>query len=489
MYYQKFGISNFRCINDQTDIEIRPITLNIGPNNSGKSTLLKSLELLRRSSLNNQHNSQIISAIKSRQMPELGSPTSFLFNNQVPFSYFLYIKNEDLPSELNHHEVKIKISYKFKTISNLSGNSKTDAYLDKEGIITQLDLYINKELTITFYTDILDQVHSYQNGNADYYSNGYILITNNLYFGLLFNTLTPLKFTTSKFPVEFPDNTFVIPKELISFFSNTLYKYHLKLNKCGENLLTSILEQVVDFQDKISSYQFINLKRTSEKRYIDQSDEQLFENCLSLFHEGAKFSDILPLIDKLFVLFDIPKHYKISHSSDYGYQIQLSSDKVNYRNIKDYGSGINQLLTILLTILNNRETDALSNYSILKINNEPFSSSLIIVEEPESNLHPNYQTKLADMFLFLNQNLNLNFLIETHSEYLIRRFQVLIAKKQINPEDLVINYFWKDPVRSTRICKQIYFKENGRLSDSFEKGFFDETISTQLNLLKLNTLN
>ena len=44
---KKIGVENFRVFKDYTEFEIRPITLLIGPNNSGKSSLSKLLLLLK----------------------------------------------------------------------------------------------------------------------------------------------------------------------------------------------------------------------------------------------------------------------------------------------------------------------------------------------------------------------------------------------------------------------------------------------------------
>lgn len=43
----KIGIQNFRTFKDYTEFEIRPLTVLIGPNNSGKSSLTKFILLLK----------------------------------------------------------------------------------------------------------------------------------------------------------------------------------------------------------------------------------------------------------------------------------------------------------------------------------------------------------------------------------------------------------------------------------------------------------
>jgi AAA15 family ATPase/GTPase len=43
---KKISIKNFRVFKDQQEMEFKPITILVGPNNSGKSTIFKSLKLI-----------------------------------------------------------------------------------------------------------------------------------------------------------------------------------------------------------------------------------------------------------------------------------------------------------------------------------------------------------------------------------------------------------------------------------------------------------
>jgi len=44
---KKIGIENFRVFKDYTEFKLAPITVLTGPNNSGKSSLIKLLSLLK----------------------------------------------------------------------------------------------------------------------------------------------------------------------------------------------------------------------------------------------------------------------------------------------------------------------------------------------------------------------------------------------------------------------------------------------------------
>ncbi len=72
-------------------------------------------------------------------------------------------------------------------------------------------------------------------------------------------------------------------------------------------------------------------------------------------------------------------------------------------------------------------------------------NSILCIEEPETNLHPRLQTTIADILKDANEKFKINFIVETHNEYMLSRFQNLIAEEKLNAKklskQLSINYF------------------------------------------------
>ena len=101
------------------------------------------------------------------------------------------------------------------------------------------------------------------------------------------------------------------------------------------------------------------------------------------------------------------------------------------------------------------------------------------------HLHPRFQSLLADMFVEAYQNYNIHFIIETHSEYLVRRLQVMVADKEtaLLPDNVSINYIDKDESGLSH-NRQIKIQEDGRLSEPFGPGFFNEADSLAMEILK-----
>ena len=114
--------------------------------------------------------------------------------------------------------------------------------------------------------------------------------------------------------------------------------------------------------------------------------------------------------------------------------------------------------------------------------------NIFIIEEPEANLHPNFQSKLAKFFTWIPKYfLSTNIILETHSEYLIRNLQFLIANNKVKEKQCVIYNFSNDKyvTPSNPKVREITIKSDGQLSDGFTKGFLDEAIKLQFKLRQI----
>ena len=85
--------------------------------------------------------------------------------------------------------------------------------------------------------------------------------------------------------------------------------------------------------------------------------------------------------------------------------------------LADLGYGYHQVIPILIQIIINYR-DSQNESAIIPGGCE---ENVIIIEEPESNLHPNLQSLLADLFIDAASKFKIQFILETHSEYLVRK--------------------------------------------------------------------
>jgi hypothetical protein len=111
---------------------------------------------------------------------------------------------------------------------------------------------------------------------------------------------------------------------------------------------------------------------------------------------------------------------------DSPFQIKVGSQSPQF-NLVDVGYGVSQVLPILVDSLNAEK------------------KSTFLLQQPEVHLHPRAQAELGTFFGLLVKEHKKQFIIETHSDYLIDRLCMDIRdNKTIKPKDVVILYFEKD---------------------------------------------
>jgi energy-coupling factor transporter ATP-binding protein EcfA2 len=495
------SISNFRSFGEPVNVESKRITLNIGPNNCGKSTYSKFLELLKHSiEYNNgmqSDNYNSLSKLHTFGVSNFGRINELLHNNAENdlLSFSLTVPNEFKPDELLDHQLQIRYKYKFYNV-NPTGTRQAllpeanSVFVRSEslpGIATlwSIEIIINDDTIISLEdTERYFLVHVNPDIEESYKS----LRIN----WPLLNEVVPFTLESEKESLEIDEKDYEIDQGVFlgkSCFSkifenyksdeDNIFNFIFQLSKKTEDFLQ-------DWNEKITNIHFIDLTRMNQARNINNSSNPLLLKCMLDYFTFMGHREFHRGMDEILPLFNLSKEILIERDPNYGFMVFLKDELGNFRNLADFGSGINQLLPMfILTSLSPKK-----DLNKLFWNKAPETfqeKSTVVIEEPEINLHPSFQSKLADMFMILSLNSKINFIIETHSEYIVRRFQYLVASKKLNNDDIVINYFWKDGTQTK--CKQIYFKDNGGLTDTFENGFFDESLSLQLELLKFNSLN
>lgn len=169
--------------------------------------------------------------------------------------------------------------------------------------------------------------------------------------------------------------------------------------------------------------------------------------------------------------------------------------------LADEGFGITQLVSMLLqieTTIMYPKTPKTNNWFGMDAfrdfidDDNKTEEYTIAIEEPEIHLHPAYQSLLADMIVEAYKKYNIHFIVETHSEYLIRKLQVLVAGKGDNPDlqisndDVSVLYVNspKDVAdKDMPQVKKIEIYKDGYLDDTFGPGFYDEATNLSQELL------
>lgn len=373
--------------------------------------------------------------------------------NKTILPFFVFYKEDKLREiipEENFIDTLIRIqSYKKELLANY-GEDWKDSFLK-----LQLN-EISRNSFFPFYNKI--------NEKNDFFS-----------FALLSPILLFQNFKNSKestLKTMYLNNDYLSDYSLTNFFVNEFIK----------NGINSGINSLFETYDQL---EFVPSSRSNIKRILfDNKERNFFEKCVEKINKIGLSKEALFFLKKNLLQFGIANDIFI----DFDENTSLTTVKLSIGDshifLADVGYGISQLLPILLRIginITENEPDYLFRWY--------FETSIIVIEEPETNLHPALQSKLADLFIECYEKYDIQFIIETHSEYLIRKLQYLIAKKEFKAEDAVIYNFRKASVDNEEIVKRIDIDENGGLSENFYPGFFDESDNLALALFNLSHKN
>jgi hypothetical protein len=136
------------------------------------------------------------------------------------------------------------------------------------------------------------------------------------------------------------------------------------------------------------------------------------------------------------------------------YEVWVRRDNV-VSNLKDVGVGVSQVLPVIVAALHA----------------EPHH--IVLVEEPESHLHPLAQSLLAELFVGVSKERGIQFIVETHSEHLFRRMQTLIAREEIRPSDCAL--YFVDKVGAEARFRSLEADDLGRVKN-WPPHFFGDSL-------------
>ncbi len=171
--------------------------------------------------------------------------------------------------------------------------------------------------------------------------------------------------------------------------------------------------------------------------------------------------DIQTKVNEWFERFEILYELKVSEFGD----VQLAGKYISIalidKNTKtpvtlaDVGFGINQLLPVIIE----------------GIASPP--NTIICVEQPEIHLHPRLQAHMADLIIDTSTVENgKQWIVETHSELLIRRIQRRISEGTLKPNDVSVLYV--NPGDEGSKIEVLELDDDGNFTDEWPHGFFDE---------------
>lgn len=169
--------------------------------------------------------------------------------------------------------------------------------------------------------------------------------------------------------------------------------------------------------------------------------------------------------------FEIGEDFKVETIQGEGYTAVLTRSDQTELHLADLGMGSIQLVVLLLRLA-----------IAIKRSEHSGTKPTIIVEEPEQNLHPAKQSQLAELLYEVSTEYGIRFIVETHSEYLIRRSQVIVAENSDKEEwknPFAVYYFPEDSVPY-----DMKYTKSGRFEEKFGEGFFDAASELNMRIIR-----
>jgi hypothetical protein len=243
-----------------------------------------------------------------------------------------------------------------------------------------------------------------------------------------------------------------------------------------DSIWNKIMKSFRDYFD-FTSIHYVSNRNTNiaSNRSIVKNSHKDFYNDIELFKNLTLHNDveILEFFKVWVKRFNIAEDVDISLIESGVCTIKLKKGNKLF-NIADEGLGSSRILQLLIKICSIAEEDKI--YRQTSNSDSSFFSKIILLEEPETGLHPAFQSKLASLLIDAFHKFNIQFIVDSHSEYMIRSFQVNVVKEYISPDEIQIYYLYHPDLipegelqsYPINICK------DGALTKNFGSGFFDE---------------
>lgn len=456
---EKIKLQNFKLHKDTT-LEIKPITIFIGQNNSGKSSIFQALQLIKQNLKTRERRDitwdrygQSISGQLIPPKSELERSDNLKFDQNIISKqpYPEYYLNPNQLIDIGTYDDVLRKDGKFIGIS-LYGNVIAEKRALKEAGIENIQIHYEMK----FRNNALNHHNGEIRGGQFHlewdWNEGREKSNNQI----------SLKIDGIKFSV---DTQNVISEPIRSSGSSYEQNIPYESQANAEELKDSI---VYSIKDIIGSIHAIYGLRGFEETSYPLSDTPPPDTDFMLLHDRSRaINSLLPynreLESQLSAWFKKLLGVEISFELLPGKTVKIKAKNAyGETSFINEGLGIHQLLFMFLPI-------AMSP-----------SSHTFLIEEPEAHLHPKAQSEITSTFIKILKSESKQFLIATHSEHILFGFLNALAKKEISLDDIVIYYF-KNENGVSEITK-LNIDEYGRVAGGLP-GFFEQNIRNVIDYL------
>lgn len=418
----KFFLKDVRCFADENEFEIRPITLLVGENSTGKSTLLgcfqamsNSLEHRYRIDPNIDFNVEPYQMGTFYDIVRRSNPKKKNFElgieyeiNGKPLQYFLTFQKEDKRSESTVNLARWKfesgqITF-LPTEQNIRRAKRGEVHVREKG-----DNQFVVEWPSDFFNRVsylLNDPHFLIRGAEDTHFDGE-------------SEEDRLSAVEKKFIDFLKAQKFLL--DAPSFFRRFDVHSIAPIRSKPLRTYNPLKDRETPDGSEIPMT-LMNLSRSNKKGWDD-----LRKRLVAFGKSSGLFSDL------------VVRHLGRSSSEPFQLQVRVRGPKTN---LMDVGYGVSQVLPILVRILNAEE-------------------ATFLLQQPEVHLHPKGQAELASLLVSIYETNHNSFVIETHSDYMVDRVRIEIMKKRINADDVSLIYL--EPAGNKVKVRNIKFDDQANM--------------------------
>ena len=447
---KKISLSNFKAFHEMKDLEIKNLTVIVGKNSCGKSSLMQSLLLLKQT-LDSQNNTPLCldgKYLKFSNLKELSFGLPKI--NSAKIGYELFLDNEEDNDE-DKISGRIKIGYKNTRIEEgyTPSLSEYKVSIDKESenLITSFTK-ISKAKAKSLAENFIK--HFEEEGKTE-------LSDVKVLFHKFLPEYIQLKFERMNSEEKLEKKVIKIPffavmdeeMELNSLLNSELknIRYLSPIRARPERAYVHYSQDVSQLNEDGSNSAHILWAKRTEKVQWKNEDYPLAEAVNKCINTIGLSQEISP--DKVGDII-----YKV------GIKESTSGSDVS---LADVGFGYSQVIPIILMgLLNKKE-------------------NLMLIEQPEIHLHPSSAANLADLFLGFAEN-DKRFIIETHSQEFINKLRLRVIQNPELKKKINIVFVEQNKGCGSNI-KQFEIDEDGMFPE-WPEGFLDESESLARQILE-----
>ena len=392
--FRSIRLENFKAYRDTGDVPLAPLTVIVGVNNSGKSTLLNAILALKQTA---QDSSPTAALVTTGPSVNLNGFHDILHSPQSPqdptFSISLTLDFVQQAQTPPNPQMGPRI---FQVPNHLSATFGLDQNA--------------KEIEVTRAAFALDGANILAiDRNGLWTSERLRLPDNSVFAGTCRNFIPTLALAPKSMP-------FAPSGETISFFNELSFSAHL-----WNHWLANMVHGIVPLRRRVPWSVSVGTRAPSEFGLGGENLVLALRGAERFAPKNATLLDYLndwvsqnKILDKIHIEPDA----KNAGDSLLGDELEGAPNI----NVAGMGEGISQILPIIAR----------------SIATPP--NSCLLVEQPEIHLHPALQADMADLFIDVVKSLARQVIVETHSEHLLLRVRRRIAEGRIDPQNVSILY-------------------------------------------------